>query len=152
MAACWPLLAAAALLALGPLAASAAEARTCPDLPPLPAGTEVIRLSAATYNATPFQTLAYNGTKWGPLLKLQLGSLYQVEVYNVDIEEGTSVHWHGQHLPNASWADGVAPLVQKPTPPGATFLARFTAGPAGAARRNREGRHSRGPRAAAAAA
>lgn len=51
---------------------------------------------------------------------------------NEDIEEGTSVHWHGQHLVNTSWSDGVAPLVQEPTPAGGTFRYRFVAGPAGA--------------------
>lgn len=44
---------------------------------------------------------------------------------------GTSVHWHGQDLPDAAWADGVAGISQRPIPPGETMRYRFKAEPAG---------------------
>ena len=59
--------------------------------------------------------------------------LSTAQVTNEDIEAGTSVHWHGQHLLNASWSDGVAPINQEAVPPGSTFVYRFVAEPAGAA-------------------
>lgn len=80
------------------------------------------------------QTLAFNGTKWGPTLRLSLGQLYQIDVTNADIAGGTSVHWHGQHVANASWADGAQGLTQGAIPPGGTFSYRFAAGPAGVQR------------------
>jgi FtsP/CotA-like multicopper oxidase with cupredoxin domain len=78
-----------------------------------------------------YQTLAFNQTKWGPTLRLKEGQLYKIDVTNVDIPEGTSVHWHGQRMANASWADGVTDLTQAAIPPGATFSYRFVAEPAG---------------------
>lgn len=104
---------------------------TCPDLP---ADTTAAKLSliAATYNTTSTQQLAFNGTHgWGPTLRLTLGRLYQIDVTNADIQEGTTVHWHGQRLLNASWADGAAGLTQGAIPPGGTFTYRFLAEPAG---------------------
>ena len=44
---------------------------------------------------------------------------------------GTTIHWHGLYLLNASWADGVDGVTQGPIPPGATFRYAFTAGPPG---------------------
>jgi FtsP/CotA-like multicopper oxidase with cupredoxin domain len=62
---------------------------------------------------------------------VRLGDQVQVDVTNADVEGGTSVHWHGQDLPNAAWADGVAGVSQAPIPVGATFSYRFAAEPAG---------------------
>ena len=43
----------------------------------------------------------------------------------------TSVHWHGQDLLNAAWADGVEGVAQRATPPGDTFRYKFKTEPAG---------------------
>ena len=69
----------------------------------LPTGLPPANLQkfACAFPSTPqFQTLAYNGSKWGPLLRLERGRLYEISVTNKDIEAGTSVHWHGQRLLN----------------------------------------------------
>ncbi|KAI9034698.1 Cupredoxin [Hyaloraphidium curvatum] len=115
-----------AALALGTLAGAA----NCPDIGNPPAGTRRFSLEAANF-ASPYQTLAYNGTAVGPLIRVALGDTVQVDVTNKDISGGTSTHWHGQELLNSSWADGVAGVNQYPIPVGSTFSYRFKAFPAG---------------------
>ncbi|KAG2485179.1 hypothetical protein HYH03_016068 [Edaphochlamys debaryana] len=109
---------------------SARAHSVCPSLPPDPTA-KVLSLSAAKYAGDPFQRLAFNGSRTGPTLRLSHGKLYQVEVTNVDIPEGTTVHWHGLELDNSSWADGAQGLTQNPIAPGTTFQYRFVARPPG---------------------
>jgi FtsP/CotA-like multicopper oxidase with cupredoxin domain len=117
--------------------AAAAPKVSCPDLPPPPRGTRRFALVAAPVRSgtNPLlartQSLAYNGTAVGPLIRVRKGDTVQVDVTNKGIAEGTSVHWHGLDLKNAAWADGVAAVSQRPIPDGSTFSYRFVAEPAG---------------------
>jgi FtsP/CotA-like multicopper oxidase with cupredoxin domain len=107
---------------------------SCPALPAAPAGTRVFRLTAAPAAAADLaatQSLAYNGTAVGPLIRVKRGDTVQVDVTNDGVSGGTTVHWHGLDLPDAAWADGVAGVTQRPIPDGATFSYRFKAEPAG---------------------
>ncbi|KAI8470922.1 MAG: Cupredoxin [Monoraphidium minutum] len=122
------------LLAAAAMAAQAggASGAACPALPsgtPKPART--LKLFAARLPGSKTQTLAYNGSAVGPLIRLRLGERVRIAVTNKDITAGTSVHWHGQDLQGAAWADGVAGVSQAPIPPGATFSYEFEARPAG---------------------
>ena len=46
-------------------------------------------------------------------------AIAQVDVANVDVAAGVTVHWHGLVLgPEDAWADGVQGLTQEPIPPG----------------------------------
>lgn len=63
----------------------------------------------------------------GPLLDIQKGQSVLVHFQN-DLPEGTTIHWHGLRVPNAS--DGT-PSVQVEVPPGGTFDYRFVASDAG---------------------
>lgn len=71
---------------------------------------------------------AYNGVIPGPEIRVTEGDKVRVVLTN-EIEESTSIHFHGLVLPNAM--DGVPYLTQPPIKPGTTFTYEFVAKPAG---------------------
>jgi FtsP/CotA-like multicopper oxidase with cupredoxin domain len=98
-----------------------------------PTGFNVLRARNSTaklrgegHAATP--VWAYGDTVPGPTLRVRRGEELRVRVFN-DLEEPTSVHWHGVRLPNDM--DGVAHLTQPSIAPGASFNCRFRAPDAG---------------------
>ena len=66
----------------------------------------------------------YNGQSPGPTIEVVEGDRVRVFVTN-KLPEHTSVHWHGQRLPNGM--DGVAGLTQASIQPGKTFVYEFVA-------------------------
>ncbi|MCX7272922.1 MAG: copper oxidase [Burkholderiales bacterium] len=66
----------------------------------------------------------YNGQSPGPTIEVVEGDRVRVFVTN-RLPEHTSVHWHGQRLPNGM--DGVSGLTQAPIEPGKTFVYEFVA-------------------------
>ncbi len=66
-----------------------------------------------------------NGTSPGPEIRAREGDLIQVTLRNVDVEQGTTLHWHGVDLPNAE--DGVAGVTQDAVRPGDSHVYRFVA-------------------------
>jgi len=66
----------------------------------------------------------YNGQSPGPTIEVVEGDRVRIFVTN-RLPEHTSVHWHGQRLPNGM--DGVAGLTQPVIPAGKTFVYEFTA-------------------------
>ena len=70
----------------------------------------------------------YNGQSPGPTIEVIEGDSVRIFVTN-RLPERTSVHWHGQRLPNGM--DGVSGLNQKAIEPGKTFVYEFTARRAG---------------------
>ena len=66
----------------------------------------------------------YNGQSPGPTIEVVEGDRVRVFVTN-KLPEHTSVHWHGQRLPNGM--DGVAGLNQPAIPVGKTFVYEFVA-------------------------
>lgn len=66
----------------------------------------------------------YNGQSPGPTIEVVEGDRVRIFVTN-RLPEQTSVHWHGQRLPNGM--DGVTGLTQKGIPPGKTFMYEFIA-------------------------
>lgn len=70
----------------------------------------------------------YNGQSPGPTIEVVEGDRVRIFVTN-KLPEPTSVHWHGQRLPNGM--DGVAGLTQPGIPPGKTFVYEFIANRAG---------------------
>jgi len=65
-----------------------------------------------------FAVYGYNGQFPGPLLKVQQGSTFTVNVTN-NIDQPTTIHWHGIRLDNRF--DGTADVTQKPIEPGESF-------------------------------
>lgn len=66
----------------------------------------------------------YNGQSPGPTIEVVEGDRVRVFVTN-RLPEHTSVHWHGQRLPNGM--DGVSGLTQAPIPVGKTHVYEFVA-------------------------
>jgi FtsP/CotA-like multicopper oxidase with cupredoxin domain len=72
--------------------------------------------------------VTFNGTVPGPTIRVTEGDTVEVVVHN-QLDESTSIHWHGLHVPNDQ--DGVADVTQAPIGPGETFTYRFVAPHAG---------------------
>ncbi|MEK9940229.1 MAG: multicopper oxidase domain-containing protein [Methylotenera sp.] len=70
----------------------------------------------------------YNGQSPGPTIEVVEGDRVRIFVTN-RLPEKTSVHWHGQRLPNGM--DGVSGLTQPAIEPGKTFMYEFVAKRAG---------------------
>ena len=66
----------------------------------------------------------YNGQSPGPTIEVVEGDRVRIFVTN-KLPERTSIHWHGQRLPNGM--DGVAGLTQPAIAPGKTFVYEFVA-------------------------
>ena len=66
----------------------------------------------------------YNGQSPGPTIEVVEGDRVRIFVTN-RLPEKTSVHWHGQRLPNGM--DGVSGLTQPAIMPGKTFVYEFVA-------------------------
>lgn len=66
----------------------------------------------------------YNGQSPGPTIEVVEGERVRIYVSN-RLPEHTSIHWHGQRLPNGM--DGVAGLTQPAIAPGKTWVYEFTA-------------------------
>ncbi|MDQ9170064.1 copper oxidase [Oxalobacteraceae bacterium R-40] len=66
----------------------------------------------------------YNGQSPGPTIEVVEGDRVRIFVTN-KLPENTSVHWHGQRLPNGM--DGITGLTQPGIPPGKTFVYEFIA-------------------------
>jgi FtsP/CotA-like multicopper oxidase with cupredoxin domain len=74
------------------------------------------------------EALAYNGQVPGPTIRVTEGDTLRVILRN-ELDEPTSIHWHGLHVPNAM--DGVPPLTQEAVPPGGSFTYEFPVSHAG---------------------
>ena len=66
----------------------------------------------------------YNGQSPGPTIEVVEGDRVRIFVTN-RLPEVTSIHWHGQRLPNGM--DGVSGLTQPAIDPGKTFVYEFVA-------------------------
>jgi FtsP/CotA-like multicopper oxidase with cupredoxin domain len=64
----------------------------------------------------------YNGQSPGPTIEAVEGDRVRIFVTN-KLPEHTTVHWHGQRLPNGM--DGVGGLTQPHIPPGKTYVYEF---------------------------
>lgn len=74
------------------------------------------------------RAVTFNGTVPGPTIRVTEGDTVEIAVTNA-LDEPTSIHWHGVHVPNDQ--DGVGGITQPMIAPGETFDYRFTAPHAG---------------------
>ncbi|HEX7641170.1 MAG TPA: copper oxidase [Burkholderiaceae bacterium] len=70
----------------------------------------------------------YNGQSPGPTIEVVEGDRVRIFVTN-KLPEATSIHWHGQRVPNGM--DGVSGLTQPAIPVGKTYVYEFVAQRAG---------------------
>jgi len=66
-----------------------------------------------------------NGTTPGPTIRAVEGDLVEVTLENENVDDGTTIHWHGVDVPNAM--DGVAGVTQDAVGPGESYVYRFVA-------------------------
>ena len=102
-----------------------------------------LTVKEATWELLPGVTtraVTFNGTVPGPTIRVTEGDTVEIALTNA-LTEGTSVHWHGLHVPNAM--DGVAGVTQDPIAPGQTFTYRFVAPHAGTFMYHSHGSNSR---------
>ncbi|WP_238367683.1 multicopper oxidase family protein [Mesobacterium pallidum] len=93
---------------------------------PLVARKARVQLAPEGYPDT--EVWSYDGTIPGPLIRVPQGARVQRQLVN-DLDEPTSIHWHGIRIDNAM--DGVSGLTQDPVPPGGTFVYDFAVPDAG---------------------
>ncbi|OWA54312.1 putative L-ascorbate oxidase [Hypsibius exemplaris] len=61
----------------------------------------------------------------GPTIRAKLGDTLEVTLHNKFETETTSLHFHGLHMKNNPWMDGVADVTQCPIAPMTTFTYTF---------------------------
>jgi manganese oxidase len=81
----------------------------------------VIREMAPGFNVNMW---GYNGQSPGPTIEVVEGDKVRLFVTN-RLPEATTIHWHGQRLPNGM--DGVSGVNQPPIPVGKTYVYEFEA-------------------------
>ena len=89
--------------------------------------TEPITADSLTYR--PVYTI--NGQIFGPVLVVWENQTLVIDVRNNILSEATTIHWHGMHMINTPWMDGVGGLSQCSIDPGTTFRYIFKAFPSG---------------------
>lgn len=72
--------------------------------------------------------MAYNGQVPGPRIRLTVGDRARFLIKN-ELAEETTVHWHGQQIPNEQ--DGAGPITQRPIQPGETYTYEWSPPAAG---------------------
>ncbi|HXI17658.1 MAG TPA: multicopper oxidase domain-containing protein, partial [Chloroflexota bacterium] len=113
---------------MGPVDASKAPKATMargdqPLDPQLVDGVKEFRLTVGMlrWNILPkveVAAMAYNGQVPGPRLRLTAGERARFIIKN-ELAEETTVHWHGQQIPNEQ--DGAGAITQRPIRPGETY-------------------------------
>lgn len=86
----------------------------------LVAGVDRLRMVPEPHPDT--EVWCFNGSVPGPEIRARRGERLRVVVRN-ELDEDTTVHWHGIRLPNDM--DGVPNLTQNPIGPGESFVYEF---------------------------
>lgn len=84
--------------------------------------------------------VTFNGTVPGPTIRVTEGDTVEIAVTN-ELDEPTSIHWHGLHVPNDQ--DGVGGVTQPMIESGETFNYKFIAPHAGTFMYHAHGTNSR---------
>src|SRR3974390_2468359 len=108
-------LAGAGLLGVTLAASCAPGPARAQERPNAPLQTLHARVSRNSKNSP---ALAYDDAIPGPLLRVRQGEELNLQLFN-ELDEPTSLHWHGVRSPNAM--DGVPDLTQTPVEPGGSF-------------------------------
>ncbi|TFE25536.1 multicopper oxidase family protein [Cohnella luojiensis] len=87
----------------------------------LTAASATIRLD----NGKTVDAWTFNGISPGPELRVKEGDRVKVTLYNKDIEDGVTIHWHGVVVPCSQ--DGVAGVTQDAVMPDERFTYDFIA-------------------------
>ncbi|MFD2663642.1 multicopper oxidase family protein [Paenibacillus thailandensis] len=83
------------------------------------------RTSIDLDNGETVEAWTFNGLSPGPEIRVTEGDRVVVTLFNKDIEEGVTIHWHGIVVPCSQ--DGVAGVTQDAVKPGEQFTYTFVA-------------------------
>ncbi|WP_432221149.1 multicopper oxidase domain-containing protein [Flavobacterium sp. TMP13] len=81
-----------------------------------------VRDTVVNFSGKQKKAIAVNGQIPMPTLTFTQGDIAEIHVHN-ELKVGTSLHWHGLHLPNKE--DGVPYMTQMPIAPKTTHIYRF---------------------------
>lgn len=81
--------------------------------------------TATLADGTTYDGYTVNGSTPGPTINATVGDLVEVRFRNDNVDDGTTLHWHGLDVPNGM--DGVAGVTQDAVAPGEDFVYRFLA-------------------------
>lgn len=76
-------------------------------------------------NGNKVDTWTFNGSSPGPELRVTEGERVEVTLFNKDIADGVTIHWHGINVPCSQ--DGIAGVTQDAVQPGEQFTYSFVA-------------------------
>lgn len=76
-------------------------------------------------NGKTIDAWTFNGSSPGPELRVTEGDRVEVTLFNKDIEDGVTIHWHGINVPCSQ--DGIAGVTQDAVQPGEKFTYTFVA-------------------------
>ncbi|XP_066252634.1 uncharacterized protein [Euwallacea similis] len=89
--------------------------------------TDCFRTDCIPGDGHPRGVVAVNRRIPGPSIEVCQNDLVVVDVENRLMSEGTTIHWHGQHMKTSPYMDGVPYVTQCPIPPRTTFRYTFRA-------------------------
>jgi FtsP/CotA-like multicopper oxidase with cupredoxin domain len=76
-------------------------------------------------NGKTVEAWTFNGSSPGPELRVTEGDRVEVTLFNKDIADGVTIHWHGINVPCSQ--DGIAGVTQDAVQPGEKFTYTFVA-------------------------
>ncbi|CAH1252822.1 Hypp1020 [Branchiostoma lanceolatum] len=94
-------------------------------------GTRVSADDVITADGVQRNVILVNGQFPGPAIEVMEGAQVAVTVVNQLMTDAITIHWHGLHMRNTPWMDGVPSVTQCPITPHESFTYRFRAFPAG---------------------
>ncbi|KAI8514095.1 hypothetical protein Bbelb_084190 [Branchiostoma belcheri] len=94
-------------------------------------GTRVSSDDVITADGVQRNVILVNGQFPGPAIEVMEGAQIAVTVVNQLMMDAITIHWHGLHMRNTPWMDGVPSVTQCPIMPHESFTYRFAAFPAG---------------------
>ncbi|XP_035674595.1 laccase-2-like [Branchiostoma floridae] len=94
-------------------------------------GTRVSADDVITADGVQRNVILVNGQFPGPAIEVMEGAQVAVTVVNQLLTDAITIHWHGLHMRNTPWMDGVPSVTQCPIMPHESFTYRFRAFPAG---------------------
>eukprot|EP00058_Branchiostoma_floridae_P001614 XP_002587102.1 hypothetical protein BRAFLDRAFT_102619 [Branchiostoma floridae] len=94
-------------------------------------GTRVWADDVITADGVQRNIILVNDQFPGPAIEVVEGAQVAVTVVNQLLTDALTIHWHGLHMRNTPWMDGVPSVTQCPIMPHESFTYRFRAFPAG---------------------
>eukprot|EP00111_Clytia_hemisphaerica_P000191 TCONS_00000475-protein len=99
--------------------------------PSTPNATQIPIDKVVTVDGYNRMAITVNGVIPGPPIIVYEGQTVVVHVHNLLLSDSVTIHWHGLHMKDTPWMDGVGWVSQCPIGAGQTFTYEFKASPKG---------------------